>query len=119
VTGKDKHAASNAFRMARVRGEIDHGTSHVAALGADTANTRGMRSESTPQRWSTKRFALFGAALGVFGGIIHNYVHAFWSHPVEENLIEHIQTRMVIFPVIGAAGLAAVAAIRNWLVRRP
>ena len=66
------------------------------------------------QPWNTKRFALYGAILGVVVGIIHAYVHAFWS-PLTDDVIAHVQSRMILYPVIGAALLAAVSAIRNWL----
>jgi len=71
------------------------------------------------QPWDTKRLALYGAGLGILAGIIHAYVHAFWSLPVEDDVLTHVLTRMVMFVVAGASSLAAVSAISNWLGRRP
>lgn len=68
--------------------------------------------------WNTRHFALAGAVLGVAVGIIHAYVHAFWS-PLEGDVIPHVQFRMILFPMSGAALLASIAAIRNWLRQRP
>ncbi|WP_457094521.1 hypothetical protein [Microvirga sp. P5_D2] len=71
------------------------------------------------QRWSTREFAFYGALLGLLVGVVHNYVHAFWDTSYEGDVSTHILTEMVIFIVGGAAGLAAVAAIRNWFRQRP
>jgi len=69
--------------------------------------------------WSAKRFALYGALLGLIVGLIHNYVHAFWGSRSEVDLLHHLLTRMAIFVAAGAASLAVVSGIRNWLVQRP
>jgi hypothetical protein len=71
------------------------------------------------QPWDTKRLALYGSGLGVLAGIIHAYVHAFWSLPVEDDVLTHVLTRMVIFIAAGASLLAAVSAIRNSLMQNP
>jgi len=67
--------------------------------------------------WNTKRLALTGAILGVAVGIVHAYVHAFWSERAID-VITHVQIRMIIFPAIGAALLAAVSATINLFRRR-
>jgi hypothetical protein len=71
------------------------------------------------QRWSKKELAFYGGLLGLLVGVVHSYVHAFWSPPFEDDLLTHILGQMALFIGSGAAGLAAVAAIRNWLMRRP
>jgi hypothetical protein len=68
--------------------------------------------------WSISALAFYGALLGFAVGIVHTYVHAFWSPSQSDDLIPHIITRMVLFVGTGAAVLAAVSAVRNWLVRR-
>ena len=70
------------------------------------------------QPWNAKRFALYGAILGTVVGIIHAFIHAFWS-PLAGDVIAHVEFQMIMFPVIGAALLAVVSAIRNGLRRRP
>ncbi len=69
--------------------------------------------------WNAKQFALYGAALGFVLGIVHAYVHAFWSQTPEVDVIEHILWTMGLRVVAGAALLGAVAIVRNWLVRKP
>jgi len=79
-----------------------------------------MSNRSGPQqRWNTKDFAFYGAMLGLIAGMVHSYVHAFWSPPFEGHLITHVLSKLVLFIGGGAAGLAAVSAIRNWLRREP
>jgi Mg/Co/Ni transporter MgtE len=67
--------------------------------------------------WGTKSLALTGAVLGFVLGIIHAYVHAFWSQTHEEDPIRHILWSMALYVVVGAAFLATIAVIRNWLMR--
>jgi hypothetical protein len=71
------------------------------------------------KRWNTKRAALYGAGLGVIAGIMHNYFHAFWGKPPEDGLLTHFLPEMVLLVVASAALLAAGAAIRSWLMRKP
>jgi len=78
------------------------------------SNTPGSRKP-----WNTTSFALCCAALGFVLSIEHAYVHAFWSQAQEDDLIGHILWTFVARTVAGAALLAAVAVIRNWLVRKP
>lgn len=70
------------------------------------------------QVWDAKGLAFYGAVLGFLVGIGHAYVHAFWSQPHGENEIEHILLRIVIFVGAGAVSSAAIAMIRNWLIRK-
>jgi hypothetical protein len=74
---------------------------------------------SPKQSWNTKSLALYGAGLGILVGIIHAYVHAFWSPPVEDDVLRHVVTRMILFAGAGASLLAGISAIRNWLGGRP
>jgi hypothetical protein len=67
--------------------------------------------------WNTIGFALFGAALGVGVGIVHNFIHAFWSRTFQDDLLTHIVARMCLFTVAGAVILGAISAIRNRLMR--
>jgi hypothetical protein len=69
--------------------------------------------------WDTKRFAFYGAVLGVLVSIVHGYDHAFWRPYYEGDLLTHVLNQMVLFITSGTVGLAAVAAIRNWLRRKP
>jgi uncharacterized membrane protein YeaQ/YmgE (transglycosylase-associated protein family) len=66
-----------------------------------------------------KVLAHYGTVLSSVLGIIPAYVHAFWSQNPDDHVIEHILWTIIFRVVVGAALLAAVAAIRNWLVRRP
>jgi len=71
------------------------------------------------QRWSKRGLALYGGLLGLLVGVVHSFVHAFWSPPFEDDLVTHILGQMALFIGGGAVGLAAVAAILNWLRRKP
>jgi len=62
------------------------------------------------QSWNTKILALYVAGLGILVGIIHAYVHAFWSPPVEDDVLRHIVTRMILSAGAGASSLAGVSA---------
>ena len=78
-----------------------------------------MSSRPKPTKpWNSKVLAHYGAVLGFVLGIIHAYVHAFWSRNPDDRVIEHILWTIIFRVVAGAALLAAVAVIRNWLVRR-
>ena len=80
----------------------------------------GMSQGREPRkRWDTRRLAFYGALLGFGVGVIHAYVHAFWNGAYDDLLLTHLLTQMVVFAGTGAAGLAAVSAIRNWLSRKP
>jgi hypothetical protein len=70
------------------------------------------------ERWSTRSYAFNGALLGLFVGVVHSYVHAFWSPSSHDDLIPHIMTRMGTFIVDGAAVFAAMSALRNRLMQR-
>jgi hypothetical protein len=60
--------------------------------------------------WDTKRFAFYGAVLGV----LVNIDHAFWRLYSEDDLLTHVLKQMILFVTSGTLGLAAVAVIRNW-----
>ncbi len=78
-----------------------------------------MGNEPGPvQLWKTRRFALYGAVIGLVVGVVHGYDHAFWRETLEDDLLTHVRTRMVVFIVTGAALLSAVSVIRNRLIRR-
>jgi hypothetical protein len=68
--------------------------------------------------WKTRRFALYGAVIGLVVGVVHVYDHAFWRKTPEDDLLTHVQTWMVVFIVAGAALLGAVSVIRNWFMQR-
>jgi hypothetical protein len=77
-----------------------------------------MSKRSQPVKpWHTKRFAFYGALLGVIVSIVHGYDHAFLRPHYEGDLLTHVLIRIVLFITSGTVGLAAVAGIRNWLRR--
>jgi len=68
-----------------------------------------MSNKPNPRKpWDTTSFALCGAALGFVLGIVHAYVHAFWSQAQEDDLIGHILWTFTFRVVAGAALFAAV-----------
>ena len=71
------------------------------------------------KQWDTGRLALYGAFLGFGVGVIHAYVHAFWTGAYDEFLLTHLLSQLVLFVGAGATGLSAIAVIRNWLIREP
>jgi hypothetical protein len=70
-------------------------------------------------RWDTKRFALYGALLGLVGGMMLNFFEAFWGWVPGGDQATRVLSEMVIFVLAGASLLAAISAIRNWLVQGP
>ena len=70
-------------------------------------------------RWDTKRFAFYGALLGMVVGVIHNYFDAFWGQVSDATQTTDFLPEIVILMLAGAALLAAVSAIRNWVLRQP
>jgi hypothetical protein len=68
-------------------------------------------------RWDTKRCALYGALLGLVAGMMRNLFDAFWGQVPEDNKATHILFAMVTFVLAGASLLAAISAVRNWLLR--
>ena len=79
-----------------------------------------MSNKPSPGKpWDTTSFALCGAALGFVLVIVYAYAQAFWSQAQEDNLIGHILWTLTTRMVAGAALFAAIAMIRNWLVRKP
>ena len=91
-------------------------TTRLGRLIAGCGMTKGREPR---KRWDTGRFALYGAFLGFGVGVIHAYVHAFWSGTYDDFLLTHLLTQMVVSVGIGDAGFGAVSAIRNWLRRKP
>jgi hypothetical protein len=73
------------------------------------------------KRWDTRSLAIYGALLGSFLGFLEQFCHAFcpasWRHEPSGNLFVHVLLEVVFGAVTGAALFAAVAAIRNRLIR--
>jgi hypothetical protein len=73
------------------------------------------------KRWDTVRLALNGALLGMFVAIVEQFCHAFCPaslrHVPAGSLLKHVLTEFVIGAFAGAALFAAVAMVRNWLMR--
>jgi hypothetical protein len=67
--------------------------------------------------WVPKEFAFYGALLGLMVGVVHAYVHAFWSRTGDANVVEHVLWETVISMVAGAALSAILAVIRNRLAQ--
>ena len=63
----------------------------------------------------------YGALLGMFLGMLEQFCHAFcptsWQHSPGENLFAHVLIEVVIGAFAGASLLAAISAIRNWLMQ--
>ena len=68
-------------------------------------------------RWDTKGFALYGALLGLVGGMMLNFFDAFWGQVSDDHQAAPVLFEMVIFVLAGASLLAAISATRNWLLR--
>ena len=67
--------------------------------------------------WDTKSFALYGALLGLVGGMTLTFFDAFWGQVSDDHQAAPVLFEMVIFVLAGASLLAAIAATRNWLLR--
>jgi hypothetical protein len=67
--------------------------------------------------WDTRSFALYGALLGLVGGMTLNFFDAFWGQGPDDHQATPALFKMVIFVLAGASLLAAISATRNWLVR--
>ena len=67
--------------------------------------------------WDTKRFALYGALLGMVGGIIRSFIDAFSRQAPDSDQTMHVLSVTVLFVVAGALLLAMVAAVRNWFLQ--
>jgi hypothetical protein len=75
----------------------------------------------TRSRWDTISFAAYGGLLGMLLAMMEQFCHAFcpasWHYVPEGDLFEHVLIEVVAFAVAGAALLAGIAMIRNWLSR--
>jgi hypothetical protein len=67
--------------------------------------------------WDTQSFALYGALLGLVGGMALTFCDAFWGQVSDDHQATPILFEMVIFVLTGASLLAAISSIRNWLLR--
>jgi ABC-type antimicrobial peptide transport system permease subunit len=67
--------------------------------------------------WDTKSFALYGALLGLVGGMTLNLFDAFWGQVSDDHQATPALFKMVIFVLAGASLLAAISATRNRLLR--
>jgi hypothetical protein len=67
--------------------------------------------------WDTKSFALYGALLGLVGGMTLNFFDAFWGQVSDDHQAAPVLFEMVIFVLAGASLLAAISSIRNRLLR--
>jgi hypothetical protein len=67
--------------------------------------------------WDTKSFALYGALLGLVGGMTLNFLDAFWGQVPDDHQATPALFKMIIFVLAGASLLAAISSIRNWLLR--
>jgi hypothetical protein len=67
--------------------------------------------------WDTKSFALYGALLGLVGGMTLNFFDAFWGQVSDDHQAAPVLFEMVIFVLAGASLLAAISATRNWILR--
>jgi hypothetical protein len=67
--------------------------------------------------WGTKSFALYGALLGLVGGMMLNFFDAFWGQVSDDHQAAPVLFKMVILVLAGASLLAAISATRNRLLR--
>jgi hypothetical protein len=67
--------------------------------------------------WDTKSFALYGALLGLVGGMMLNFFDAFWGQVPGDHQATPVLFKMVILVLAGASLLAAISKIRNRLLR--
>jgi hypothetical protein len=67
--------------------------------------------------WDTKSFALYGALLGLVGGMMLNFFDAFSGQVPDDHQATPVLFKMVIFVLAGASLLAAISKIRNRLLR--
>jgi H+/Cl- antiporter ClcA len=67
--------------------------------------------------WDTKSFALYGALLGLVGGMTLNLFDAFWGQVSDDHQAAPVLFKMVILVLAGALLLAAISATRNRLLR--
>ena len=72
-------------------------------------------------RWDAIGLATYGGLLGMLLAMMEQFCHAFcpasWSYTPEGDLLSHVLIEVVTLAVAGAALLAGIAMIRNWLSR--
>ncbi|WP_262269105.1 hypothetical protein [Microvirga yunnanensis] len=72
-------------------------------------------------RWDAVSFAMYGGLLGMLLAMMEQFCHAFcpasWSYTPEGDLLAHVLVEVVASAAAGAALLAGIATIRNWLNR--
>jgi hypothetical protein len=72
-------------------------------------------------RWNTAHLSGYGALLGIVLGMLQQFCHVFcpasWLHSPGENLFTHVLIEVVIGAFAGATLLAAISALRNWLMQ--
>jgi hypothetical protein len=75
----------------------------------------------TRSRWDAISLAKYGGLLGILLAVMEQFCHAFcpasWSYTPEGDLLSHVLIEVVAFAAAGAALLAGIAMIRNWLSR--
>jgi hypothetical protein len=75
----------------------------------------------TRSRWDLVGLATYGGLLGMLLAIMEQFCHAFcpasWSYTPEGNLLSHVLIEVVALAGAGAALLAGIATIWNWLNR--
>ena len=76
----------------------------------------------TRNRCDTVLLATYCGLLGMLLAMMEQFCHAFcpasWHYVPEGDLFEHVLIEVVAFAVAGAALLAAIAMMRNWLTRQ-
>ncbi|WP_114949107.1 hypothetical protein [Microvirga calopogonii] len=78
--------------------------------------TKRQRSE---KRWNVLLSALTGAIIAILLAPLVHFLHDHSDLTPDEALWNHFLPRMRAFMVGGAIVFGGVAAIRNWLRRRP
>ena len=72
-------------------------------------------------RWDPVTFGTYGGLLGMFLAMMEQFCHAFcpssWHYTPEGDLFAHVVVEVAAFAGAGAALLASIAVIRNWLKR--
>jgi len=69
-------------------------------------------------KWDVIGLAFVGAGVGLMLVVLHEAYVIFWGQFNDVDPFTHIMMEMIFFSVSGALLFAAVALVRNWLVRR-